>query len=72
MTFAVLYQRCREKMYVNSELTLNAQLTEFKDHKLVRQKKGHDGAETLMIPLATGPLKDFVEQYLEVTLNGEA
>uniref|UniRef100_A0A2P2IAJ6 Origin recognition complex subunit 2 n=1 Tax=Hirondellea gigas TaxID=1518452 RepID=A0A2P2IAJ6_9CRUS len=62
MTFTELYQRCRERVLVNSELTLRAQLTEFKDHKLLKQKKAHDGAETLLIPLDAAPLAEFVEQ----------
>ena len=65
MPYGTLYQRCREKMLVNSELTLNAQLTEFKDHKLIRQRKGYDGGEMLSIPLGSGQLQDFVEQFLE-------
>ena len=34
-----MYQKCREAFLVNSELTLRAQLTEFRDHKLIRSKK---------------------------------
>lgn len=34
-----LYTRCREKFLVNSDTNLRAQLTEFKDHKLVKVKK---------------------------------
>ena len=39
MSFGDLYQKCREKFLVNSDLTLRAQLTEFKDHKLIKFKK---------------------------------
>ncbi len=39
LAFADLYQRCREAFLVNSDLTLRSQLTEFRDHKLIRTKK---------------------------------
>jgi len=34
-----LYLKCREAFLVNSDLTLRTQLTEFKDHKLIKTKK---------------------------------
>ena len=34
-----MYTRCREKFLVNSDTNLRAQLTEFKDHKLIKVKK---------------------------------
>ncbi|PIO30760.1 hypothetical protein AB205_0183230 [Aquarana catesbeiana] len=39
LSFQDFYQQCREAFLVNSDLTLRAQLTEFKDHKLIRTKK---------------------------------
>ena len=39
ITFVDLYTRCREKFLVNSDTNLRAQLTEFKDHKLIKVKK---------------------------------
>ena len=39
MSLQDLYQRCREAFLVNSDLTLRAQLTEFRDHKLIKSKK---------------------------------
>ncbi|XP_063862426.1 LOW QUALITY PROTEIN: origin recognition complex subunit 2-like [Scylla paramamosain] len=62
MSFVDLRQRCWEKFLVNSDLSLRAQLTEFKDHKLIRFKKGTDGVETIIIPLDEIKLKDFIEQ----------
>lgn len=47
---------------VNSESTLRAQLTEFKDHKLIRFKKGVDGAEYLHIELDASTLEEFRKQ----------
>lgn len=62
LSFSDMYQRCRETFLVNSDLTLRAQLTEFKDHKLIRSKKGHDGTEHLLIPLDPSTLEDFMAQ----------
>ncbi|XP_068227017.1 origin recognition complex subunit 2 [Palaemon carinicauda] len=62
LSFSDMYQRCRETFLVNSDLTLRAQLTEFKDHKLIRSKKGHDGTEHLLIPLDSNTLEDFMAQ----------
>lgn len=39
MAFQNLYHKCREAFLVNSDLTLQAQLVEFKDHRLIRSKK---------------------------------
>ena len=39
MSFHDCYTKCREAFLVNSDATLRAQLTEFRDHKLIRSKK---------------------------------
>lgn len=39
LSFQDFYQRCREAFLVNSDITLRTQLTEFRDHKLIRTKK---------------------------------
>ncbi|XP_068924853.1 origin recognition complex subunit 2 isoform X2 [Petaurus breviceps papuanus] len=61
LSFQDFYQQCREAFLVNSDLTLRAQLIEFRDHKLLRTKKGTDGVEYLLIPIDTGTLTDFLE-----------
>ncbi|KAM4024873.1 origin recognition complex subunit 2 isoform 1-T3 [Anomaloglossus baeobatrachus] len=61
LSFQDFYQQCREAFLVNSDLTLRAQLTEFRDHKLIRTKKGPDGVEYLLIPLDFGTLTDFLD-----------
>ncbi|XP_064606840.1 origin recognition complex subunit 2-like isoform X2 [Liolophura sinensis] len=61
MSFRDMYQRCRESFLVNSDLTLRTQLTEFRDHKLITSKKGHDGMEYLLIPVETATLSEFLE-----------
>lgn len=62
LSFSDLYQMCREKFLVNSELTLRTQLTEFLDHKLVEIKKGIDGGECLSIPLDNSTLQEYLDQ----------
>ncbi|KAK0134530.1 Origin recognition complex subunit 2 [Merluccius polli] len=62
LSFQDFYQRCREAFLVNSDLTLRTQLTEFRDHKLIRTRKGADGVEYLLVPVETSTLLDFVEK----------
>ncbi|KAF4082973.1 hypothetical protein AMELA_G00134730 [Ameiurus melas] len=62
LSFQDFYQRCREAFLVNSDITLRTQLTEFRDHKLIRTKKGADGIEYLLIPVDSGTLTDFLEK----------
>lgn len=61
LSFQDFYQRCREAFLVNSDLTLRTQLTEFRDHKLIRTRKGADGVEYLIIPVEANTLVDFLE-----------
>ncbi|NXK91337.1 ORC2 protein, partial [Formicarius rufipectus] len=61
LSFQDFYQQCREAFLVNSDLTLRAQLTEFRDHKLIRAKRGADGVEYLLIPVDVSTLTDFLE-----------
>nr|CAG4643411.1 EOG090X0AVI [Ilyocryptus agilis] len=63
--FHALYNECRDRMLVNSDLTLRAQLTEFKDHKLLRMRRTADGTEVLHIPLENNLLEEFVGKYEE-------
>ncbi|KFZ45961.1 Origin recognition complex subunit 2, partial [Antrostomus carolinensis] len=62
LPFHDFYQQCREAFLVNSDLTLRAQLTEFRDHKLIRTKRGADGVEYLLIPVDDSTLADFLEK----------
>uniref|UniRef100_K7F8T3 Origin recognition complex subunit 2 n=1 Tax=Pelodiscus sinensis TaxID=13735 RepID=K7F8T3_PELSI len=65
LSFQDFYQQCREAFLVNNDLTLRAQLTEFRDHKLIRTKRGTDGVEYLLIPVDNGTLTDFLEKEAE-------
>ena len=60
-SFMELYRMCRDEFLVQSDLALRAQLTEFRDHKLVKSKKGNDGAEYLTIPLDKPTMCAFLE-----------
>ena len=63
MSFQDCYRKCREEFLVNSDLTLRTQLIEFRDHKLLKSRKGPDGAEYLLIPVDKGILTQFLEQH---------
>ena len=63
MSLSNLYKNCREKFLVNSELTLRAQLTEFKDHHLIKMKKSFDASENLVIPLESAALEEFLKDF---------
>ncbi|XP_071216708.1 origin recognition complex subunit 2 [Salvelinus alpinus] len=65
LSFQDFYQRCREAFLVNSDLTLRTQLTEFRDHKLIRTRKGADGVEYLLVAVDTKTLTDFLEKEVE-------
>ncbi|ESO03670.1 hypothetical protein HELRODRAFT_99952 [Helobdella robusta] len=62
IAFPDLYLKCREAFLVNSEPTLRTQLVEFKDHKLIKTKKGLDGVECIVIAVEDNTLATFVEQ----------
>ena len=61
IAFNDLYRKCKGAFLVNSDLTLRAQLIEFRDHKLINVKKGQDGYDYLTIPLNSSTLKEFME-----------
>ena len=62
MPFQECYMKCREEFLVNSDLTLRTQLTEFRDHKLLRTRKGPDGVEHLFLVVENSVLSQFLEQ----------
>lgn len=56
-----LYTACREQFLVSSEVTLRAHLTEFKDHELLKFRRGVDGQDCLYIPLPNEALTKLLE-----------
>lgn len=65
LSFRDLYLKCREKFLVNSDLTLKAQLTEFRDHKLVCSRQGGDGVEYLYVNIDDATLTQYLQQQAE-------
>ncbi|KAL5275080.1 ORC2 family protein [Megaselia abdita] len=63
MIFKDLYWSSREAFLVSSDLVLRAQLTEFLDHKMVKNKRNIDGAEHLQIPIDCELLQQFLDEH---------
>ncbi|OMO66235.1 Origin recognition complex, subunit 2 [Corchorus capsularis] len=57
-----LYSMSRERFLVSSQVTLNAHLTEFKDHELVKIKRNSDGQDCLYIPLAAEAIEKLLSE----------
>ncbi|KAG6434013.1 hypothetical protein SASPL_105633 [Salvia splendens] len=53
---------CRERFLVSSQITLNAHLTEFKDHELVKTRRNSDGEDCLYIPLSSDALQKLIHE----------
>ncbi|KAJ8325759.1 Origin recognition complex subunit 2 [Batrachochytrium dendrobatidis] len=56
LSFQLFYQQANEQFLTNNETTFRTQLTEFRDHSIVKMRTGSDGTEMLYIPLATSVL----------------
>lgn len=63
MLFRDLYHSCRGALLVSSDLALRSQLTDFLDHRLLKSRRGIDGAEYLTIPVESSVLQQFVKQH---------
>ncbi|XP_054156011.1 origin recognition complex subunit 2-like [Oppia nitens] len=61
--FADCYDLCREEMLVISETTLRAQISEFKDHRLLKSKKGCDGGEVIVVCLDKTVVQSFLDSH---------
>ena len=60
MPFMMLYSLSRAQFLVASDTALRAQLIEFRDHKLIKSKKGSDGGEYLASPLENYLLQNLI------------
>ena len=58
--FMMLYSLARAQFLVVSDTALRAQLIEFRDHKLIKSKKGSDGGEYLASPLENYILENLI------------
>lgn len=63
ITFQECYHKCRERFLVSSEQALTAQLTEFKDHKLITISRSKGGNQEIRITLENGLLKQFLDHH---------
>lgn len=61
-----LFRLARERFLVSSDATLRTHLTEFKDHELVKTRRGEGGIELLYIPLPPDELRALVEHLTEL------
>ncbi|KAJ1653625.1 Origin recognition complex subunit 2 [Dispira simplex] len=61
LDYSAFYRRCRERFLVSSDTAFRAQLTEFRDHKIIHTRRGADGVEILYIPLDQDILQDILE-----------
>jgi origin recognition complex subunit 2 len=61
ISYEHLFRLCRERFLTSSDATLRAHLTEYKDHDLLKTKKGADGSQLLFVPLPVADLKQLVE-----------
>ncbi|KAI8925228.1 origin recognition complex subunit 2-domain-containing protein [Entophlyctis helioformis] len=62
LTFQRFFQKAHEQFLVSNELTFRTQLTEFRDHQIIRGRRGGDGTEVLHIPLQADVLQELLEQ----------
>lgn len=69
LSFSQLYQKCRETFLVSSDVSLRAQLTEFKDHKIIQFKKGQDGAELITVPIKATILEQLLAAQFDTPNN---
>lgn len=58
MPFDMLFSRCRDMFVVSSEITLRAQLIEFKEHQVIKEYRDH----TLFIPLDNVALQQLLDE----------
>ncbi|KAH9424993.1 Origin recognition complex subunit 2 [Dermatophagoides pteronyssinus] len=54
-----LYQICREEFLTSSLSTIRQQLTEFKDHKLIKFRTDQDGSECIALSFDLDVIKDY-------------
>lgn len=63
IVFQECYHKCRERFLVSSEQALTAQLTEFKDHKLITMSRAKGGNQEIRVTLDNSLLKNFLDQH---------
>ncbi|KAH6559793.1 hypothetical protein BASA50_000096 [Batrachochytrium salamandrivorans] len=61
LSFQRFYQYAHEQFLTGNEVIFHTQLTEFRDHNLIKSRVGADGTQVLYIPLATNVLRQLSE-----------
>lgn len=56
LSYEHLFRLARERFLVSSDTTLRQHLTEFRDHDLLKSRRGEGGIELLYVPLPAGEL----------------
>ena len=67
ITFAHLFRMVRERFIMSSEQALLTQLTEFRDHELIKIRAGPDGGEVMYIPMSEESLQQMLEELKNLT-----
>ena len=67
ISYEHLFRLARERFLVSSDATLRTHLTEFKDHDLVKTRRGDGGVELLYIPLPPDELRALVAHLVEAS-----
>lgn len=62
ISYEHLFRLCRERFLVSSDATLRTHLTEFRDHDLIKTRKGPDGVELMVVPLPVAELRQLVQE----------
>ncbi|KAJ3157610.1 Origin recognition complex subunit 2 [Geranomyces michiganensis] len=61
LDYSVWYRLAREGFYVANEMTFRTQMTEFKDHCIVKSRKGTDGEDVMYVPIDNAVLERILE-----------
>jgi origin recognition complex subunit 2 len=61
-TYQEFYRRAHEAFLVSNPVSFKTQLTEYKDHQMIKTVKASDGSDVLYIPLETHLLEQVLEQ----------
>lgn len=61
ISYEHLFRLCRERFLTSNDATLRAHLTEYKDHDLLKVRKGADGSQLLYVPLEVADLKQLLD-----------
>ncbi|TPX62966.1 hypothetical protein PhCBS80983_g00119 [Powellomyces hirtus] len=63
LSYTAWYQKARENFFVSNEMTFRTQLTEFRDHCIVKGRKGTDGEEIMYVPIEKGVLESILDTF---------